>query len=247
MSSYHNAVSDKLVVSLFPSISFFKVYSKDNQVRWSSLEKEGVLLPSELKESIFSSTSIISMGSKFTLVPLNVDLDKEFMELNFGKIGDLKTTVLDKLKVVEETKGNYKSVVSSLVNSEEYVDIGLLYKYSADKANGDALFFYPYQNSVTIVAWKDNQFQLANRYPSDNLDELFYYVMLVVEQLELNAEKLYFECISSKGVHESYHVLFKNYLAPLHLSKVDIAANQDVNDDQRQTLILSQFFAQCVL
>ena len=42
-----------------------------------------------------------------------------------------------------------------------------------DKAKTDAIYFYKQADRITILAWKDGKFALANRYPADNLDEVF--------------------------------------------------------------------------
>jgi hypothetical protein len=246
MSAYHNAVSDKLIVSIFPGANVHAVYSKEHQLKWSTVSEE--ILPIDLVNAIFSSSTIISSLGRFTLAPANMEDPKKFFEANFSNVGSLKTSSNEDFNIIEETHKGYKSVVDLLINTEEYSDVGLFYGYGAQKTNGDSLFFYPANNGVTIAAWKEGKFMLMNRYPADNLDETFYYIMLVVEQLELNAENLYFECICSKGAHESYHAMFKNYLASLHLYKLDEALDlSSVSDDRKQILILAQFFAQCVL
>ena len=246
MSIYHNAVSDKLVVSVFQDTNVHAVYSKDHQLKWFKVCQE--TLPQELTNSIFSSTYVTSALSRFTLCPTNVSNANDFFNLNFDNAGALRTLACEDFNIIEETSDTYTDVVGSLINKEEFIDVGLLAMYGSQKAGGDSLLFYPYKQGVTIAAWKKGQFMLVNRYPADNLDEVFYYVMLVVEQLELSTESLYFESICSKGLHESFHAMFKNYLAPLHVCQLDAVLNDATNDAEvKQKLVLAQFFAQCVL
>ena len=148
---------------------------------------------------------------------------------------------------MSKESGSVKKVSEYLVGVQENIDINLLFAYAADKAKTDAVYFYKQADRITVLAWKDGKFALANRYPADNLDEVFYYIMLVVEQLELHPADIYFEAICTKGLHESYHALFKNYLAPLHLSSDVLTYTTSVSEEDAEAICLAHFFAQCVL
>jgi hypothetical protein len=83
---------------------------------------------------------------------------------------------------------------------------------------------------------------LSNRYPIANADELFYFVMLVIEQLEIPVQDIHVECIASQDKVDEYKSLFKNYLSPIHQPVLS-----DETSSKDNTQVLSYFFAQCVL
>jgi hypothetical protein len=83
---------------------------------------------------------------------------------------------------------------------------------------------------------------LSNRYPVANADELFYFVMLVIEQLEIPVQDIHVECIASHDKAEEYKLLFKNYLPPIQ----QLAFSEETSSKDN-TQVLSHFFAQCVL
>ena len=51
MESYHNAVSDKLVVVLFENLTIYQVFKKDNLLKWKTV-RHGQVIPKQLKDAI---------------------------------------------------------------------------------------------------------------------------------------------------------------------------------------------------
>ncbi|MFT5951956.1 MAG: hypothetical protein ACI9AU_000669, partial [Bacteroidia bacterium] len=49
MESYHNAVSDKLVVVLFENLTIYQVFKKDNLLKWKTVI-HGQVIPEQLKD-----------------------------------------------------------------------------------------------------------------------------------------------------------------------------------------------------
>jgi hypothetical protein len=246
MESYHNAVSDKLVVVLFENLTIYQVFKKDNLLKWKTVI-HGQVIPEQLKDAIFTSSTLISCNQDFTLAPLQLEDYSNFYSLNFQDSSPIKCFDTEEFTIVSKESGSVKKVSEYLVGVQENIDINLLFAYAADKAKTDAVYFYKQADRITVLAWKDGKFALANRYPADNLDEVFYYIMLVVEQLELHPADIYFEAICTKGLHESYHALFKNYLAPLHLSSDVLTYTTSVSEEDAEAICLAHFFAQCVL
>ena len=84
MSTYHNAVSDKLVLFLDSDTSIYQIYSKDNQLKYQLNHHDNSSFPEELSAAIFSSTYLQLVNSKFTLCPLDEEKIDSFFQLNHG-------------------------------------------------------------------------------------------------------------------------------------------------------------------
>ena len=238
MPSYHNALSDRLVICHFSSQSVFTVYNKDLAQKWQVVASNSEL-PTELKDSIFSETSLIRVGDQFTLAPLAEENYSPYFSINFGANHTIATQDSELFTVVY--KNTDIAYANKLVGARLTTDVDVFYRYADQKNYPNALYFYQINDQVTILAWKDGKFMLANRYASDNEDELFYYVMLVVEQLELPAGDIHFSMVGSKEMHSNYHALFKNYLAPLHLSNEGTQIGSSEHEE------LANFMGTCVL
>ncbi len=246
MLPYHNAVSDQLVVSLFPEFTVYLVYGKDHNLKWIHTTKE-VEYPNVLANCIFSTSRLITAFQNFTLAPLGSVNYASFYELNFGNENVLATSNTEEFMEVYKPNERYPIVSKRLVSDLQHTDIELVYQYASQKSYKDALYFYTYDNKLTVMAWKEGKCFLANRFPADNLDEVFYYIMLVIEQLELPADSLHFESICSKGRHETYHSLFQKYVSPLYLSTLASSTSVAQEEKAKEAETLAQFFAQCVL
>lgn len=235
---YHNALSDRLVVCHFPSHSVFLVYSKDLLIKWQS-KSESHSFPTQFKDAIFSETHLVRVQNKCTLAPLGEEDYSPYFNTNFGSGYSYSTQDSELFTLVyENTPVPY---ANRLVSTRQAIDIDIFYRFALEKNYANALFFYHSGEEATILAWKDGQFALANRYTADNEDELFYYIMLVVEQLELPAADLHFNMVGTRAQHTTYHSLFQNYLSPLHLSNLEQGSDATVKTQ------LAYFFGKCVL
>jgi hypothetical protein len=248
MATYHNAVSDKLVVSFYPKATFYHVYTKDHHLKWCMVQDKPET-PSELEGAIFSKTTCINSVENVVLTPLHTENVTEFYSLNYAEFEELHQENLEKFAVVQNVSGAASSVIKKLVNPEISSDVSVLFKAVSQSSVANALYFYSSSNKVNVMVFKDGGLQLVNRYPAENQDELFYYIMLVVEQLELPVNNLHFECIASSGVHENLQSLFKNYLPTLHLIKMDVDFSYlpESLQDHKSDFIQASYFSQCVL
>ena len=245
MSAYHNAVSDKLVLFIDTDSSIYSIYSKDNQLKHQLVidsDDSDFSFPKELSTAIFSSTNLQIINSRFTLCPLSEDKIDAFFTLNHGVGIDFLTAKNDTFKIGFEKPKALDLLTTKLVNTNTATDIELLFDYTSKKKHSHAIYFYEHKGILSLIAWKDGKFMLSNRYPIANADELFYFVMLVIEQLEIPVQDIRIECIASDDKAEEYKLLFKNYL-PL----IQQLALSEESSSKDNTQVLSHFFAQCVL
>lgn len=246
-AAYINAVSDRLIVSLFKDKVVYQIYNKDSILKWHCIVSYAHTYPDSLVNAIFSSSILVSSGMPFSLGPLNDSELQLHYTLNNGLADDLEIQESEIFAIAYQASSVFKTISQQVVGVQHTSDIHLAYTYTAQKSPKNAVYFYCQANEITILAWREGQFMLANRYPSQNAEETFYYVMLVIEQLELNPSELYFECISTKGMHETYVSIFKNYVSPLYVSNIASASSQTNVDENKEEELLAYFFAQCAL
>lgn len=216
----------------------FTVFSNENVVKFQYSTEEHAF-PLQLSSAIFSETHVIRVLPKFTLAPLGQDSYDTYFELNFGSGYEIKTVDND----VFTTIYHYKFVpyYSKLISPIESLGVDLLFRYVTKTNPKNALYFYCSDNQMCILAWKNGEFFLANNYAVSSDDEVFYFAMLVVEQLDLPADSVYFGFIGAVAQYSSFKNMFANYLQPL------AHCYSDVSHHSREELAVAAFFGQCIL
>lgn len=243
MSTYHNAVSDKLILFIDDSLLVYSIYGKDNQLKFRVFSSEHEF-PDELSSSIFSVTHVQIVNAKFSLAPLNEENLTSLYELNHGKSSQLTFNQNEIFKIGFEKPSALDKLDDKLVNANLITDIELFYEHGFKLKHPNAIYFYEYGGLLSIIAWKKGSFLLCNRYDVANVDELFYYIMLVVEQLDIPIESIYVACVSSDEKFVQYQTVFKNYLPVIERL---IGVDSDQKQAEENDHVLTNFFAQCVL
>ena len=241
MSSYSNALSDKLVVCSFSDCEIYTVYSKDESRKWTDTRQDNVF-PEELSSSIFSVSHHIQVGANFCLSPLDDSMNhKDIFKLNFGSAETLKTKSTDRFEIVYDELPAVNS--KNLVGVQESIDIELLYQrlniYAAEEG-----VLVVYDNShITILVKNRGDLVLANRYQIDNLDECFYYVMLAIEQLNLTQETLKIDFVGAVNFFKKFSLIMEGYVQRINnRSDLSISISGLTNKE-----ILAQYYSKCVL
>lgn len=246
-AAYVNAVSDRLIVSLFKTKVVYQVFSKDSLLKWQYVLDQSNTYPDLIKSAIFSSSTLVCSGMPFSLVPLGDSEPGLHFMLNHGISNDVLLQESEIFTIAYGIPSFFASTTPKIVGLQTTSDIHLLYLFLAQKSFNNAVFFYCQADEITIMAWKNGRFTLANRYSNENVDETFYYVMMVIEQLELPPNQLHFECLCTKGMHENYYTIFKDYVSTLHLSTSTASLQPVASAEHKEEELLAYFFAQCVL
>ncbi len=243
MTTYHNAVSDKLVISFFPKATLFQAFSKDHTLKYSHVSSDHVI-PDAIKSSIFSKTTCVNGRCNFILAPLGEDDYTPYFITNHKTYTKLALENLEQFSVVQDIDDQLSGVIKDLVNPDIKTDVAIWHDAIKGR-HANSLYFYHCEDLLTAMVFKDGGLLLINRYAVENHDELFYYIMLLVEQLDLPVQDLHFECIATSGEHEVLQALFKNYLPTLHLAPY--GQLQSESSDLRLEHILAGIFSECVL
>ncbi len=237
MDTYHNSVTDILVLVDHTESTYIQIYGKDHLLKWEQVQTAREV-PKILEQNIFSATYQITTNGKFSLVPNEVSKLSGYAQLNLGGDDDIKEYSLPNFKII----GKHVSIADTkrLVGVENKLDVGLILEKLDSSKKSDTILFYDLGGVLTLLVWKQGVFHLANRYVVNSAEEVFYYIMLAAEQLELNAAELDFNIIGSEDTHKKYMEEFKDYLAPLHNASITQYRNSDEE-------AVTTYLAKCVL
>ena len=242
MAEYTNAVTDQLVLSLFPSKTVYRVYSKTHELKWQTTA-ESTQLPAQLNDAIFSRTLCVQHLCNSVVLPVD-DMDHEtHFRLSFGNSPSLIRENQDRYAVVYEPLSSIFEIKKHLVRPHLTSDLAVLLA-QLDLSKDQAMYLYPCNQILTAIVVKDGDLALVNRYPFKNSDEFFYFTMLLVEQLSLPVEHLYVEILANPSVAELYRGLLQNYLPNLQFKTVGDSESSPTKED---ILLVSEYLAQCAL
>lgn len=239
MAEYINAVSDQLVVSLFPHAQYYHIFNNQRELKWG-FRSTDLSFPEALNGAIFSKTHCIQHQCRTVLVPVTDRDHPRHFELSYGKSASLIHEDLESLSVVYEPLSDVFTMRKSLVNPVITCDVAVLLK-QLDQREGDTLYLFPDQRMLSVLLVRDGVVQLMNRYPIKDQDELFYFVMLVVEQMGVRSESVDVKCACASKDLEHLNDLFRNYLPRLQ------PTNEPATNDHTTQEVQALYLAQCVL
>lgn len=249
---YQNAVTDKLCVLIGPEELTVCISSKIGhpkyflQVGGSDLDE----VKSLFSTCIFSNTSVIFCNSPFVLCPSGLSPTEQhaLFGLSHEERSDLHTKDLnEEIDVVFAPNPLYASIKDLLVNPVIYSDIGILDSYKGALSMSNAIYLSKLQNQITVRVYSGSKVLLFNRYQVANLDDVFYYVMLAVEQLHVDLSSAHFEFIGSEEDFEACGDMFRNYLPRmLKLPLLDVEVKDLNNSSSFEKDWMSRVALQCV-
>lgn len=237
--AYHNAVTDKLAVVCFLESAAYFVYSAANQLKWSSVGFSDSK-PDALENAFFSVTHVVSVNSSFSMLPSNQANANDVYRLQHGVHNVLHSFIQEDIQYTFNHSPQQEKHYHSVVAPQLELDIPLLIRHKPQHPKEDLLWFYLAEDILTVCAYKGEKLHLANRYEVSNSDELFYFLMLVVETLNLQPEELDVYAIASKDDLEKFNSLFKNYLRPIQ----PMYENSSTASIQE---LIAQHLSQCAL
>jgi hypothetical protein len=238
--AYHNAVTDKLVVVCFLESTAYHIYSSVNQLKWFRFQGN-THKPPELDNAFFSATHVVNVNAAITLLPADyTDALHEVFKLQHGEYHKLQSLIQEDIQLVYNQTPQIEALIQQLVSPQLELDCSILLQNKPKNRAQEQLVFFWVDEVLTILAYKENKLHLANRYQAANNDELFYYLMLVVETLHLHPENLEVYTLARQEDLNVYNALFKNYLKPLKLMN-------DANQGDETAVVIAHYLGQCVL
>lgn len=219
MPSYQNAVTDKLVLLEYPEFSTLCVSSKHSSVKYYKSFSNGQIdheLKALLSSSIFASSTIVQCNGSFTLCPndTNAEDHLQYFQLTTGASVQPRSHVLDKdYTVLFQREGAEWSKL--LVEPDVLTDLDILHSYKSGLSMTNAVYFSKLQDQLLIRVYSAQNLLLANRFSISSKDDIFYFIMLAVEQLNIDIQKVHFELIGDEEEYEELKQMFSNYLPML--------------------------------
>jgi hypothetical protein len=120
--------------------------------------------------------------------------------------------------------------MATLHKPEQLLDFEVLHAFKKGLSRSNALYFSLLEGQLLVRIYSANRLILGNRYAVSNADEVFYFVMLATDQLELDKGNLHFEFIGPDVQYSEYAPMFKEHMPRLlHISNylVDTSALSD--------------------
>ncbi|MBO6515932.1 MAG: DUF3822 family protein [Bacteroidia bacterium] len=236
-TAYHHAISNRLFIALSADELSYVVTDKDlNSLVNGTLAVPDLDVLANVVETnqhlkqIFAQVRLVFQGNDFACAPVvfsqkaqrdmvfraNHKLGKEQQLVEGSLSKEVGVLYAVQQKRLELLKASYPSLV---YNHE----VELFYQFfqSEYKTQGPCLVLKQQRHDLLMLVLDDKTLQLANRYTVSNLEDVFYYTMLAVEQLEIDIEetRLYWLKNTSFSDFQQVAALFENYIQ--HLEEVD--------------------------
>lgn len=258
--SVHHAVSHKLFLELIDDRLHYTITDKHNDTRDHGrfdLTDAGHLkeiLSSDRKfQSIYSSVYLVNHGVGFTLVPQSVvssDDKLDLFQLNY-KLRKYETLYSDyigtQIQILFAQQSEYLETIRSVFPELHNHHVA----YSLHDAITSQLSDDPYnivahiaEKHLLIMAFTQGKMVFCNQFDLNGDDDVFYYVMLAVEQLEFDPSFLELIILSESREAGKTASTMENYIG-----KISTPNNLPVMGDpewQNKVSFATQSMIQCV-
>jgi len=226
--SYHHSVNNKLLLEIHSGNLCYLICNRDFEPitsgSFSLVDAE--MLKSLLNDNaalnqIFGSVQLIYGGSPFVTIPSQIltSADRKQLFQLSHKIG--QDTQLEEGNMTTEVTLTY-AVPSSLTsvikakypNLKKSHEIACTYKWIETLGLEHTKIYARFQGELLLVlVTRNGKFLLANYFDAKNNDDVFYFIMSVVEQLSLDIEVTTLHWLQTgKESATSLLSLFENYV-----------------------------------
>lgn len=210
----------------------FEEWSFDSKSNWHQLSEElAAILGQEEYRQGFGSSSFSLISPIYTLVPSPLFNENEllsYLSLNHSldelsgfsyhsyEVPTLDTHIVYALPDVlkHRLEGQLKNV------SFLHYTAPLLEEFSLQKSNGNELHLNINSECFDILFSKDGKLQLLNSFTYHNVEDFIYYLLYVMEQLEINRDHIELKVFGEIEEHSAlYDIIFKYIRHPQLLSR----------------------------
>lgn len=255
MAAYTNAVSDRLFVFKYPESTSICVCSRGGQPKWYIPKYNQEILLDQLGFSgaLFSQSYEVDCNGSFSLCPEGVDQEEA---QNYFRVTSSVDSALRRSSLGNQIEVLFPDVPVDarlkklLVQPKQQTDIQLLHEYKKGLSQSNSVYLTLNQNYLIIRAYSAQKLILANRFAVESSDDIFYFVMFALEQLQLDLPKVHFEFIGEDQAYEELKQLFQNYL-PMLLHIPNVQLDEDSLPPEQLEEFRNDWFAsiaiQCAL
>lgn len=245
--AYQNAVSDKLTLLSYPDRVSLLISSKTGTIKYylASLSEVDVHeVKALLSASIFAKTRIVQCNCPFVLCPAHIDpIDQQiYFNQSYPESGPLVAQhINDEIDLIQPIRELPFQIEQLLVNVEHINDIGLLHEYKHGLSRTNSIYFSVIDQALSIRVYSAGFLVLANRFAAQSKDDIFYFIMLAVEELKLDMNAMHFEFIGDPKDYTDLKSMFANYL-PMLLQLPSLEVDSQLEGEQ-QALFNKDWFA----
>lgn len=260
-TGHHPSISDKLFLELNRSNFSYLVTNKDLLPARSGEHEmvdiellEQILKSNPIFEQIYSSVTLNIRGADFVLVPqdlssdanrrdlflMNYELD-QFSDLRSGFIGNtIEIVYRIPTDLVQLLRNRFKN----LEVKHELESLSKCWFGTVVNTMSHDIYASISQGKLLIAVRSKGKMVFANIFDITNSDDVFYYCMLTVEQLELDIERIniFWMIEDDRFELESLQKQFKNYVNAVRPYLFDIGGevskNEFVNTHQGMKALL---------
>jgi hypothetical protein len=179
-------------------------------------------------DQIFAKVSVVFEGNNFTCSPAIFSTDnqrKKVFECSHKISKDERLaegSLSQDIKVIYTVEEARLAAIKSKFPIVEYShELELVYKYVQSEVvpSGVSLVLKQSNNNLLLLVLDGKNLLLANQYHTSNLDDVFYFTMLAVEQLELDIEStsLFWSDNPDFTPYQNLQSLFENYIGTIKL------------------------------
>lgn len=206
MTAYHHSVSNRLLLDFRNGSLHFVVCNKAYQPLISGVFElideailDDLLKDNPLFNNIYASVQLISSSDPFTLIPADIeskDEQKKLFQLNhklteedslYSSLLHQDILILHRLPTYLHDAILQKFPVCECSHAGSWLHTFVL---SDGKSSGSHVYFQPDADQLKILVIKEGKTILLNQLFTTSDDEIFFEVMAVIEQLELDVEEL---------------------------------------------------------
>ena len=176
---------------------------------------------------IWSHTSFVTYQQAFTSTNDQRDLYKINHKVHASDRLETGSLNADIAVTYAVTYDLLQLIKSKFPNVTYHHEIESLFKYvhTEIKTTGESIAICCDSSQTLMIVKNGQQLKLINRYDTKDLDDIFYYVMLAVEQLELDIEQLTLHWVDASvdNLNNGIPNMFTPYIK--YVTKIDLHPN----------------------
>lgn len=248
-TSYHHAISNRLFLSLSTDELSFVITDKNLTPLETGLlatpDDEvlaNVLKSNTLLNQIFAHVSLTFQGNSFVCSPpifsSNEQKEMVFKANHQLKKGEklLEGSISNEISVLYAAEDSSFSILKNAYPSLSYsheLETALQYLTDEIQPVGAHILLKQTRSNLLLIASDGKNLLLANQFNSQNMEDVFYYTMLAVEQLEMDIEQTTLSwCSNTQFVASGDAVgLFEHYIK--NVKVIDHPASLDSLQNMR--------------
>ncbi len=226
-----------LTLCIFDEMMYATVINPTTKVI-EAYEEINLLSKSSIIEHSFSEVKVVMCNSSFTLIP-NAIFNESHLEdylkfsIEVSNTGETRVTGNDRfgLKVIWHLEDKIKNEIVSYWPGANFKHlISSLFSGVNEVLSNNSIFVRQFKEGCSIFLFEEDQLKLANYYDCKEENDALYYVMLTLNQTQIDTSNLtvYANCTSNfKKMLNEYFPKVESH-SNLPASEVDLSETEKI-------------------